>query len=114
MFKHYLTHSFVQNFHRACIAFEIGPTATRDRLNRSAALLWTHFDRSLRASDRKEIAKDLCVALICLRDCREILDESSLKDPEIERLYPVVHGRIEKLLEEAADLAERGQLRMII
>ncbi len=110
MFKHYLTYQIAQSFDRLCGAAEM-PVPSKDRLLKSSRTMLAQFTRSLHVTDAAERSKALFVALICVRDCKETLDENRVEAFEIRGRWEVLHGRLEKLCEMAAD-AEKGQLRM--
>jgi hypothetical protein len=117
MFKNYLTYTLAQSFHRSCaclrIPHEIPNATAKERLLRSAENLVHNFARAVHTQDNKEESRFLAVALICLRDCKESLDESKLPaQNEIYNQYTLLHGRMEQLCLQAAQ-CEGGQMRML-
>jgi hypothetical protein len=113
MFKNYLTYTLAQSFHRTSCSIEMPTQASKERLLRSSENLIHHFARSIHTQDPKEESKFFAVALICLRDCKETLEEFKF-DPthEIFNQYTLLHGRLEQLVLEAAT-SEGGQMRML-
>jgi hypothetical protein len=110
MFRNYLSYQFALNFDQECRTLLMPPQA-RERLLRSSTQMVHHFAKSLHAKDVKEISRFLCVSLINLRDCREIIDEIGVISDSIEARFNVLHSRLEQLCLKAAE-AEEGQLRM--
>lgn len=111
MFKHYLTYQFAVSFHRSVCLVE-AETVKKERLLRSAENMLHQFSRAIRTTDSKDELKFLCVALICLRDCKESLEELKALSHAISSEYDVLHGRLEQICAKASD-AEGGQLRML-
>jgi hypothetical protein len=110
MFKHYLSYQFAISFHRSCGALELS-THVKNRLLQSAETMLHQFAQSIHTTDAKDELKFLCVALICLRDCKEILDEAGVRDEDLRASFEVLHGRLEKICLDASAV-EGGQLRM--
>ena len=115
MFRNGLSYGFAQSFHRSCLTLSLNDEKHRHRLLRSAELMLQHFSRALRTTDIKERSRCLFVALQCVRDCAEVLDEAQVpkKDTVIRNEYYVLHARLEKLCLDAATEGEGGQLRML-
>lgn len=111
MFKNYLTYNFALAFQRACSVIELD-SKNRESLVHSADQAVHHFARAIHAQDRKDELRFLCVTLMCLRDCKDVLDAAKVWPDEISARYDVLHGRLEQLCVEASD-AEAGQLRML-
>jgi hypothetical protein len=120
MFKYYLTYQFAVGFHRACGSLPL-EHVKKERLLRSAETLIHQFATAIRTTDPKDELKHLCVALICVRDCKEILDEAEIRSPnmglgnptrEVISKYEVLHQRLEQICEKASE-CEGGQLRML-
>lgn len=112
MFKYYLTYQFAVSFHRSCGLLPL-EHAKKERLLRSAETMIHQFASAIRATDPKDELKFFCVALICVRDCKEILDESPLAhSPELCSQYEVLHQRLERICAQASE-CEGGQLRML-
>jgi hypothetical protein len=117
MFKNYLTYTLAQSFHRSCsclqVPLEMPTTIAKERLLRSAENLVHHFARAVHTKDNKEESMFLAVALICLRDCKESIDEAKLPlQNEIYNQFKLLHGRMEQLCLDSAK-SEGGQLRML-
>lgn len=117
MFKNYLTYTLAQSFHRSCaclrVPTEIPSTVSKERILRSAENVVHQFARAVHTKDPKEESRFLAVALICLRDCKESLDEAKLApQSELYDQYKLLHGRLEQLCLQAAE-GEGGQLRML-
>ncbi len=110
MFKNYLSYQLALSFDRECRSLPLEP-GPMHRLLKSSADMVRHFAQALHTSDGQDRSKNLFVALICLRDCRETLDEQKIDAFEILGRYQVLHGRLEQLCLDAAG-AEDGQLRM--
>jgi hypothetical protein len=113
MFKNYLTYTLAQSFHRTTCSIEMPSHESKERLLRSSENLIHHFARSIHTQDPKEESKFFAVALICLRDCKDTLEEFKT-DPthEIFSQYTLLHGRLEQLCLDAAT-SEGGQMRML-
>ncbi|OFZ21618.1 MAG: hypothetical protein A2X94_00330 [Bdellovibrionales bacterium GWB1_55_8] len=112
MFKNYLTYQLALSFHRSCLIMDIPENAIKNRLMRSSEEMIRHFSQAVRASDAKDESKNLFVSLICLRDCREILEEAHLQPRQVLSQYETLHGRMEQLVLRASE-QESGQLRML-
>ena len=110
MFRNFVTFSFAQNFQLSCRNLEL-PTLKKERLLRSADCMLEHFSKSVQTSDRKVEMAALFVALTCLRDCKEVLDEASDVPEEVRSQFEFLHPRLEQLCLDRAD-GEKGQLRM--
>jgi hypothetical protein len=110
MFKHYLSYQFAIAFHRSCGLLELSPHL-KNRLLQSAETMLHQFAQSIHTRDPKDELRFLCVTLICLRDCKETLDEASVKNEDLWASYEVLHGRLEKICLDAS-AAEGGQFRM--
>jgi hypothetical protein len=112
MFKNYLSYSLALGFHRSCCALDLA-SPRKERLVRSSETLIHHFALAVHTKDSKEESRTLAVALIALRDCLESLDELGVAPQhEVRSQYTTLHGRLEQLVEKAAD-KEGGQLRML-
>ena len=112
MFKNYLSYSLALSFHRTCCSTDL-PPKQKERLLRSSETLIHHFALAVHTKDRKEESRYLAVSLISLRDCLESMDEFALPTQhELRSQYATLHGRLEQLVEKAAD-KEGGQLRML-
>lgn len=120
MFKNYLTYTLALSFHRSCCAIEAPSeipmglsTKQKERLLRTTETMIHHFARALHTQDRKEESRYLAVALICLRDAEESLDQWGLPSThELRYQYRTLHGRLEQLVLKASE-EEHGQLRML-
>ncbi len=114
MFKNYLTYSLALSFHRSCLALGEVPSEVKNRLMRSSETMIEHFSKSIHApsGDVKTHATHLYVALICLRDCREIIESAKISEVGFLSQYEVIHGRLEQLCLDAADKSG-GQIRML-
>lgn len=112
MFKYYLTYQFAVSFHRSCGQLPL-EHVKKERLLRSAETMTHQFASAIRATDPKDQLKFFCVALICVRDCKESLDESGLElSHSIRSHYEVLHQRLERICEQTSK-CEGGQLRML-
>ena len=112
MFKHYLTYTLAQSFHRSCCAMEL-QTLQKERLLRSSETMIDHFAKAIHTQDRKEESRFLAVTLLALRDCKESLDEWAVPvQHELRSQFATLHGRMEQLVLKAA-AEEGGQLRML-
>lgn len=111
MFKYYLTYQFAVGFHRACGSLPL-EHVKKERLLRSAETLIHQFATAIRTTDPKDELKHLCVALICVRDCKETLDEAGIQSQEVFSKYEVLHQRLEQICMKASE-CEGGQLRML-
>ena len=111
MFRNYLTYQFALNFDQECRSI-LAPSDVRERLNRSSTQMINSFAKSLHVRDVKEVAAQLCVALINLRDCKEIVTEIGVYSDSLEARYNVLHSRLEQLCLKASE-SESGQLRML-
>jgi hypothetical protein len=115
MFKYYLTYQFAVGFHRSCGSLAL-EHAVKERLLRSAETMMLQFSTAIRATDPKDELKFLCVALLCARDCKEILDETLGKSSSIPKdilsQYEVLHQRLEQICLKASE-CEGGQFRML-
>jgi hypothetical protein len=126
MFKHYLTYTLAQSFHRSCCSLDpdtIQPdiqkntphtkTLRKERLLRSSEILIDHFAKAIHTTDRKEESRFLAVTLLALRDCKESMDEWGIPaHHELRSQFTTLHGRMEQLVLKAAE-EEGGQLRML-
>jgi hypothetical protein len=112
MFKHYLTYTLAQSFHRSCCSLEL-PAIQKERLLRSSEILIDHFAKAIHSQDKKEESRFLAVTLLALRDCKESLDEWKIPlNHELRSQFTTLHGRMEQLVLKAAE-EEGGQLRML-
>ena len=111
MFKNYLSYNLALSFDRECRSVELD-FATRDSLIHSSSDMVRHFAASIHTENKKERSKSLFLALICLRDCKEVLDKNGIQSMEIRGRYDVLHARLEQLCLDASD-SENGQLRML-
>ncbi|MEK6580285.1 MAG: hypothetical protein AABZ55_13755 [Bdellovibrionota bacterium] len=112
MFKHYLTYHFASGFERLCIGAQFNKTLERDELIRCSRNVALFFEKAIRATDTKESAKNLFVALTYLRDCKDVMDRNEIHTWEIRTHYQVLCGRLETLFWESSE-ADQGQLRML-
>ena len=114
MFKHYLTYSFALNFVQACRDYQAPHWDGRsaESLNQSATKVLHHFSLALHASRLTDELMHTGVALMCLRDCRVLLDAKAVRQPEIDTRYHVLVSRLEQI---CLKLSERNgcQLEMI-
>lgn len=110
MFKNYLTYSFTIRFQKSCRLLHI-PAHFHQRLLASAEQLVQSFTKSVHTTDRKDELRHLCVALMSLRDCKEVLDQTGAKNFDIEIEYSLLHARLEQLCLKASE-EENGQFRM--
>ena len=110
MFRNYLTYNFGLNFHRSCVIVDL-PAIARERLLRSSESVVHHLARAIQTSDPKEELRQLCVALLCLRDCRETLLEYAIRSRDLEARQEVLQDRLERLCLKAS-AAEGGQLAL--
>lgn len=113
MFKNYLTYNFALSFDRACRQSQTISDEVKTRLIESSEKFINHFSKSLYEEERKNESKYLFVALLCLRDCRQILRDASVEPKEILTVYEIVHQRVEQLCSETWDSLNRemGQPR---
>lgn len=111
MFKNYLTYNFVLGFHRACAALEL-QHSIKERLLRSTETMIDQFAKSVHTTDPKDESRFLCVSMICLQDCRDILIENEIRVPEIDAKYAVLNQRLAQLCLKACE-AESGQFRLL-
>ena len=109
MFKNYLTYQFAVNFERGCNIVEIQNPFKAD-LQHCATAMLNYFTRSIQTQDKVERSKSLFVALTYLRDCKQTLEQSGIKD--LDAKYEILNLRLEHLCEEACK-AEGGQFRML-
>jgi len=110
MFKNYLSYNLALSFDRECRTVKLD-FAAQNSLLKSSADMVRHFAESIHTEDAKKRSKSLFVALICLRDCKEVLDQNQVEGFEIRGRYEVLHARLEQLCLEASS-SENGQLRM--
>lgn len=110
MFKSYLTYNLALGFDQACRTLEL-PVPLKDRLLRSSGTMVQHFSRSLYTQDPKEQARCFFVALVNLRDTKDILLEAGYPFSSIQSKYDFLHERMEKLCDKMAD-KENGQFRL--
>ncbi len=109
MFKSYLTYNLALGFDQACRTLEL-PVALKDRLLRSSGTMIQNFSRSLYTQDTKEQARCFFVALMSLRDTKDIINESGHSFAQLQSKYDFLHERMEKLCDKVAD-KENGQFR---
>lgn len=110
MFKNYLTHQFALNFDRGAHMIEIG-APWQEQLRVCSRNIMIFFERSLRDKAPQEELRNLCVAILYLRECREILTQARVEDRDLLARFEVLHGRLERLCAGAAE-EEGGQLRL--
>lgn len=112
MFKNYLTYQFALSFHQLCLIADIAEAPTKNRLLRSAEQMIQSFTKSLHAKKPQEEGRHFFAALLNLRECRDELESTGLFLGEIRSKYQIIHERLEKLCEKAAE-SEGGQFRML-
>jgi hypothetical protein len=110
MFTHYLTYSFAQNFQRECFLLAI-PETPKKSLLESADRMVRQLGDAVRetTTDHETRAKALLVSILCLRDCREILERSGGFPAGLRGPYEVLHGRLERLMADANEALERSK-----
>src|SRR4051812_2546520 len=101
MFKYYLTYQFAVGFHRSCASLQL-EHARKERLLRSAETMIHQFSNAIRTKDPKDELKFLCVTLICVRDCKETLDELEQIPHELLSRFEVLHQRLEQICLKAS------------
>lgn len=111
MFKNYLSYNLALSFDRECRSVNLDSTA-RESLLHSSSDMVRHFASSIHTENKKDRSKSLFLALICLRDCKELLDRQGVESIEIRGRYDVLHARLEQLCLDASE-NENGQLRML-
>lgn len=112
MFRNFLTHQLAQGFDRACVSATLESLEQREELMRCSRAMLHHFHLAIHAQEPADRQKWFYVALIYLRDCKEILDRAKYDSFEVIGRFEVLHGRLEQLIWEGA-LGEKGQLRML-
>ena len=111
MFKHYLSYQLVLSFEQCCRGLELEP-AVKGELLASCRKTVVHFSTALQTGDDRERLRSFCVALLCLRDCKEVLDRAGVTTFDVRGRWEVIHARMEHLCLEASE-AEGGQLQLI-
>ncbi len=110
MFKNYLTHQFALSFDRGCHSLEIG-VPWREQLRVCSRNMLVYFERSLQDRKPQEELRNLCVSILYLRECRDVLNQARVEDSELWSRFEVLHGRLERLCANASQ-DEGGQLRL--
>src|SRR2546423_1142916 len=112
MFKNYLSYSLALSFHQSCLSNNQIEPKFKERLMRSSETMIHHFAAAVHTQDPVEESKNLFVTLVCLRDCKETLDEAGILVGDLPLQFQVLHARLEEICLKAA-LSEDGQLRML-
>ena len=115
MFKNYLSYQFAVGFERAVATLGASgklEQSVKNELMSCVRNMLQNFGRSLYVKDKKDRAKSLFVAVMYLRDCRELILKATGGMGDLQGPYDVLHGRLEQLCLDASE-AEQGQLRML-
>lgn len=91
---------------------EISDRNVKNRLLRSAEQMIQSFTLSLHAKRPSDEGIHYFSCLLNLRECRLDLESVSRFQGELVTKYEMIHARLEKLCEKAAE-AEGGQYRML-
>ena len=110
MFKNYLTYQFALNFDRGCHSLEVAPP-WQEQLRVCSRNMLIFFERSVRDKEPQEELRNLCVSILYLRECREIMTQARIEDRDLLTRFEVVHGRLERLCANAS-VDQDGQLRL--
>ena len=96
MFKHHLTYQLALGFDRNTRVALIDP-AVRENLIQSSEKMLDHLARSFSTLDPVEESKNIVVALMCLRDCHNILVKAGLEVSNLKSKYEMLERRLETL-----------------
>ncbi|HUP56500.1 MAG TPA: hypothetical protein VM598_03540 [Bdellovibrionota bacterium] len=112
MFTHYLTYSFALNFQRECFLLQL-PENRKKSLLESADRMVRQLADAVKESpvDQETRAKALLVSVLCLRDCRQVLEQEGGTLGDLKGPYEVLHGRLERLCSDAHEALERQRHR---
>lgn len=103
MFTHYLTYSFALNFQRDCFLLSEASHPESRSLLSSADRMVAELTKAMESHEKDARAKALLVSVLCLRDCREVLDRSGGMPTPMMGPYEILHGRLERLCSDAHD-----------
>jgi hypothetical protein len=103
MFTHYLTYSFALNFQRDCFLLTEAQHPESRSLVSSADRMVAELGRAMDAPEERERAKALLVSVLCLRDCKDVLERGGGVPATMKGPYEILHSRLERLCSEAHD-----------
>jgi hypothetical protein len=103
MFTHYLTYSFALNFQRDCFLLSEASHPESRSLVSSADRMVSALGQALEAREEKDRAKALLVSVLCLRDCKDVLERTGGIPAPMKGPFETLHGRLERLCSEAHD-----------
>ena len=103
MFTHYLTYSFALNFQRDCFLLSEASHPESQSLLSSADRMMASLAQAMEAQEKDARAKALLVSVLCLRDCRDVLDRTGGMPTPMQGPYDVLHTRLERLCSDAHD-----------
>ena len=103
MFTHYLTYSFALNFQRDCFLLSEALHPESRSLMSSADRMVSELGRAMDQREERERAKALLVSVLCLRDCRDVLERSGGVPAKMKGPYEILHTRLERLCSDAHD-----------
>jgi hypothetical protein len=103
MFTHYLTYSFALNFQRDCFLLSEASHPASQSLLSSADRMVAELARAMEATETRSRAQALGVSVLCLRDCKAVLERSGGVPATMKGTYEILHGRLERLCSEAHD-----------
>ena len=116
MFRNYLTYNIGLSFQRSCQTLaQRTDLSGLIGLTQSAGTFINHFARSIYTRDKKEESRLLFVALLALRDCKDILIQAKATPEDhaaIWAQYELLHARMEQICLKASE-GEDGQYRML-
>jgi hypothetical protein len=103
MFTHYLTYSFALNFQRDCFLLTETQHPESRSLMSSCDRMVSELGRAMEVAEERERARALLVSVLCLRDCKDVLERSGGLPATMKGPYDILHGRLERLCSEAHD-----------